>query len=608
MKKVQLQVPVLVLLSFFPVLIYSQAFNFPHGGGNCTTDWDCSLGGVCINNQCECDIWFTGTNCIYLNLQRPLNFPGSWGFNYRSDNYYSWGGHCLENNGTYYGYFTFMCDHHSLADWTTVSSVISATASKPEGPYIFNDMIVQPWSTNGFITMDPISGLYLIFHIGNAQANASLWSPCFNNSNISNIQHNPVQSHNNNKSTSFVFPSSTNHPFTSSGTTGDGIFVSTSTSPNGPWTPYNSGNSLDFNLTNWWANGITNPTPFIFPNGTTLLAVAAFPCPANWGALAPNCIGLLRADHWSGPYVPLFDTPIVPHEGEDPFIFQDIHGYFHLLENRNTYHRACGAGVPCGGHAFSYDGLTWSPLFTGAFGPVITSINGTITTTAYVERPQIFQNATTGIPITFFTGMGVTSYYDSMSWAQPFCAEGMDPVKDCGPTIPPPPLLAQLVHVPSGLCLVTNSSSSFPCPGGWVTSCPVFLGDCSSPVAVWELPPGANISPPTQPFRIYSNTIEATGIAVDCYSCVPNTVAKAVEEQQALPSPVMFIPSGNNDGTGSFQVCTTNNNITMCLNGGDGIPIPPCKAGEYYLLHGQILLEECSSSNAQNIWKITPVT
>jgi len=45
--------------------------------------------------------------------------------------------------------------------------------------------------------------------------------------------------------------------------------------------------------------------------------------------------------------------------------------------------------------------------------------NGTTWTNAYIERPQVYQE--NGIPITFFGGIGTTSYDDSISWAQPFC-------------------------------------------------------------------------------------------------------------------------------------------------------------------------------------------
>ena len=103
-----------------------------------------------------------------------------------------------------------MCDHKTLGDWTTASSmewpclslfsfslflsftpqqslsfslsffptlpgIVHATAAKPQGPYVIQEMIVQPWAHNAIITQDPLSGLYLIFHIGNAQVDPSQW-------------------------------------------------------------------------------------------------------------------------------------------------------------------------------------------------------------------------------------------------------------------------------------------------------------------------------------------------------------------------------------------------------------------------------------------------
>ena len=94
-----------------------------------------------------------------------------------------------------------------------------------------------------------------------------------------------------------------------------------------------------------------NPTTYTFPNGTTLLYFTS-KCPPGWG-IAPNCVGVARASSWDGVY----DAMALPHpltypESEDPFVFRDPRGNFHLLTNVNTYHRRCGAGVPCGGHAW----------------------------------------------------------------------------------------------------------------------------------------------------------------------------------------------------------------------------------------------------------------
>ncbi len=137
--------------------------------------------------------------------------------------------------------------------------------------------------------------------------------------------------------------------------------------------------------------------------------------------------------------------------------------------------------MPCGGHAWSRDGLTWSNQTVGAFGPVVRWINGTYTHGAYVERPQVLQ-AADGTPISFHTGFGIASYSDSHNFAQLFCTKGRN---DCGPTHPPPPFVVRLAQGAGG-CLVANASV-FPCAGGWADSCPVALGACDDPTAVWAM-------------------------------------------------------------------------------------------------------------------------
>lgn len=49
----QLSVCILALAT----IAAAQFPGVPHGGGNCTQDWDCSLGGVCQSNVCVCDAW-----------------------------------------------------------------------------------------------------------------------------------------------------------------------------------------------------------------------------------------------------------------------------------------------------------------------------------------------------------------------------------------------------------------------------------------------------------------------------------------------------------------------------------------------------------------------
>jgi hypothetical protein len=119
-----------------------------------------------------------------------------------------------------------------------------------------------------------------------------------------------------------------------------------------------------------------------------------------------NCIGVLKAPHWSGPYQLANPLPVTHPESEDPFVFRTKRGY-HLLTNVNNDHARCASqcctkldllawvnsicftktslrlqsftaaigvrteGVACGGHAWGTDGLHFSNLTIGKSLPVL---------------------------------------------------------------------------------------------------------------------------------------------------------------------------------------------------------------------------------------------
>ena len=147
------------------------------GGGACSSEWDCSLGGACTAGRCACDHWTTGPQCNLLNLQHLKRDVSSYGL--QMPGYHSWGGHAVADaNGTWNGFFSFMCDHKTLSAWTTASSIVRATASSIDGPYTVEQMAVQPWAHNAYLAQDPPSKEHLLFHIGTAVAPEAGWSPC----------------------------------------------------------------------------------------------------------------------------------------------------------------------------------------------------------------------------------------------------------------------------------------------------------------------------------------------------------------------------------------------------------------------------------------------
>ena len=376
--------------------------NFPHGGALCTTDWNCSLGGVCENGKCTCDPWFTGANCTFLNV---VDAEKDWGFQVPGS--YSWGGHAHfdKKSNKWHGFFAFMEEHCTLATWMTNSAIVTTTADNPEGPYDHENYTVvdKPWAHNPYIVQDPVTDEFLLWHIGNE----TILYPTKNCTNATSASD-----------------------VTSDEPVASLLYVDSSNNISGPWK-----SNFDIMIEESWVKSVSNPAPFLYENGTAMLYMSVANCPTGWGR-APRCLSQARSTTgWKGPYTVIGNEPIVSPESEDPMVWRDQRGNFHLFSNVNTYHRRCPPHVPCGGHSWSTDGITWSDQFIGAFGPIIHMADGTTWNNSYIERPQVVQNSD-GSPRTFFTGLGRTSYYDSISWAQPFCTQKLLEQGKCGPTVP----------------------------------------------------------------------------------------------------------------------------------------------------------------------------
>ena len=561
------------LLLALAASLASAATDYPQGGGACATIADCSLGGECVSSACVCDAWWTGERCDLLNLlnaasdAQGMQIPG----------YYSWGGHALADAaGTYHGFFSFMCRHATLSDWTTKSSIWHATAAAAEGPYALADMVAQPWSHNAMIaqTFDAAAP-YVLYQLGDAATPAADWEPCYNSSEAAVV------------AAAAAAAAAGTEVRAAPALRGGGaansnsLYVRSARSLSGPWSTLDGNNTpLVFTFDGSWAtdtNG-ANPAPFFFANGTVLMYFSANPCPPNWGNTVPgnNCIGVARGDSWAGPFAAL-PLPVTHPESEDAHVFRDPRGNFHLLTNVNNDHARCAAGVPCGGHAWSTDGLSFSNLTIGAFGPYIRFANGSAWRTAYVERPQVTQ-ATDGTPLAFFVGMSRASYEDSATWAQRFCPASA-PAGACGPMLPPPApppaLVTYALPRRGGLCLGTNAS--FPCPGGWANSCPVFLVPCDAPAARWlERADGL----------VESAAHAGNCLNRDCNSCAAGAAIKAAA--CAADGDAFAFTAGTLAAGGCGGACA-----------GDGsAPLtPPCKAGEQTVA-GQLSVQPCAGADA----------
>ena len=532
---------------------------YKNGGGACSSDYDCALAGACVASACACDAWATGAQCDLLNLvdaasdAQGMQVPA----------YFSWGGHALPDAaGTFHGFFSFLCRHATLAEWTTKSSIWHATSSAVEGPYTLSDMIAQPWAHNAMIsqTSDPAHP-YALYQLGDSAADPAQWQPCYNASSLGGEGEVPS-------------------PAPAPRASGSEIYVRTAPSLAGPWAPFANNSPLVFTFNGSFARAVNgaNPAPFFFANGTVLMYFSANPCPPGWGQASPgnNCIFVARGEHWGGPFAAL-PLPITHPESEDAHVFRTARG-FHLLTNVNNDHSRCAQGVPCGGHAWGHDGLTFSNLTIGAFGPYVRFANGSSWRTAYVERPQVTQ-APDGTPLALFVGMGRASYADSGTWAQRFCTGAAG--ETCGPMLPPPPPPPTRVSyaLPRSSsaqrqCLATNATG-FPCPGGWANSCPLFLAPCGAPSAQWlERSDGL----------LESVAWPGTCLDRDCNSCAARTALKALACGGGNGAPVAFA-----GGQLRLSAC-----VGSCVSDGSSGHTPVCKAGEQ-MAGAQLTVESCSA-------------
>ena len=133
----------------------------------------------------------------------------------------------------------------------------------------------------------------------------------------------------------------------------------------------------------------------------------------------------------------------------------------------------------------------------------------------------------------------------------------------------------------SGLCL--SSPETFPCPGGAMNSCPVFLGPCASPTANWTTAVEAG--------RLVSGFEcpgGGCGLNVDCDAVVPGAVVKLAA---GMPRAAIAF----NASAGQL-VYVSRGGVTLCLASGlAAAPTPPCFAGEQFLPN-QITVADCGDA------------
>eukprot|EP01079_Euglenida_sp_SAG-EU17-18_P010988 gene10988-1995_t len=180
-----------------------------------------------------------------------------------------------------------------------------------------------------------------------------------------------------------------------------------------------------------WDDSLENPAPWVLPNGTVVLVYRG----GNYRSLGNRqptfyaAIGVAAAPRWDQPFRRLTDQPVLDlaldaqrisvgtdPEGsiwacvhgpgfvsqEDPFLWQDTRGAYHLL--MHTMHAPFDYPLPdaCGGHAFSTDLLTWNVSQRPAYNSTVHWTDLTSTRFARRERPQMLLRD--GYPVALYNG------------------------------------------------------------------------------------------------------------------------------------------------------------------------------------------------------------
>ena len=333
------------------------------GECRCTDDVGCSLNGACdtLTGRCGCRAPWTGTECHLLAF-KPASFPQGYGM---SPNITTWGGGALYDPaaGLYHLYASRMTNDCSLAYWPHNSRIDHAVSTTITGPYAFRDVAVPTWAHNSAPVALP-DGTFAIFHIGNGTAGPDGGHNCTR----AGVSAGPSRWR-----AGAAAAQPPGFPWTT---------IHVSRSLDGPWAPVRTPPSGGLGQCN-------NVAPWVHPNGTIF-------------AVCVNGFLLRRSQSVHGPWT---TVATVPPLGEDPYIYTDTEGHFHVL-----YHRFQQAPADqcvnstVSAHAFSKDGLDWHAHPVQPYSTQVAMRSGEVITVATRERPKLFFNED-GVPTHLFNGV-----------------------------------------------------------------------------------------------------------------------------------------------------------------------------------------------------------
>lgn len=320
----------------------------------CTINHDCSLNGVCRHSHCVCDPGWIGSDCGVLDL-REANPAG--GYNMTGSGTSSWGGHVVQDpqdDRLFHLIASEFIHGCALGDWIPYSRIIRAESTTgPDGPYKFAAEVVSTFSHNPTVIYSPADKLYLLYHIGCPHA----VPPGCNGTGFS-------------CGAGFDSPVS-------------GITVHSSPDLR-EWTSH--GKVMNGAGSTAWDDVVTNPSAVALYSDLdrTSEIVLAYRGKINGGNSTNEHNAVTRASSYLGTYLPA-SASLFPTADEDPFIWRDKRGHFHMLMH------ALGEGPYVGRHAFATAwGGSWTYGSTVAYTTTVEFTDGRKISFSRRERPQVY--------------------------------------------------------------------------------------------------------------------------------------------------------------------------------------------------------------------------
>eukprot|EP01062_Namystynia_karyoxenos_P061551 TRINITY_DN538_c0_g4_i1.p1 TRINITY_DN538_c0_g4~~TRINITY_DN538_c0_g4_i1.p1 ORF type:complete len:404 (+),score=130.29 TRINITY_DN538_c0_g4_i1:67-1212(+) len=245
----------------------------------CNGDADCHMAGRCVAGACQCEKGWGGADCGRLAL--GVSYPcgaGGLCMHGELDNKATWGANAVQGDDGRWHMYAAMFPNASLPAWRTDTRVAHAVADRPQGPYTGADVALGKRGPAGdsywdsIMQINPVAqrapdGTWLLYYTGASISNATSDLDC--------------------RSSPAADPTCMQR-----------VGLATAPAPEGPWARRGAPIVNPGPAGSWDDLFTTNPTPYIYPNGSALLLYKARAI-EDQGVMST---GVAFAEHWSGPY------------------------------------------------------------------------------------------------------------------------------------------------------------------------------------------------------------------------------------------------------------------------------------------------------------------